>query len=145
MIRRPTRSTRTYTPFPYTTLFRSRRSTAALSGPEYRLGLRAAVEGAAGASPEHAIRLRLRHRRKVQLAKEGVREGILDSARFGGRVAIDAGHDVSGGDVPNQIAHLGDLAALRLDDLVGELAHARLRSEEHTSELQSLMRRSYAV
>src|SRR3546814_6524953 len=51
-----------------------RRSTAALSGPEYRLGLRAAVEGAAGASPEHAIRLRLRHRRKVQLAKEGVRE-----------------------------------------------------------------------
>src|SRR3546814_2661704 len=36
-----------------------------------------------------------------------------------------------------------ELVARRTDHLVGEVA--RLRSEEHTSELQSLMRISYAV
>src|SRR3546814_2447924 len=82
MIRRPPRSTRTDTLFPYTTLFRSQ--------VRRRLG----VAGAA----EHAARLR------------GKRE------------------DVAG---------LGKVARLRVG--------AHRRSEEHTSELQSLMRISYAV
>src|SRR3546814_10201312 len=78
MIRRPPRSTRTDTLFPYTTLFRSR-----LSIP---------------AGPEHA---------------EVVRErGIAPEPSYGGQ--------------------LQDMA------IPG-------RSEEHTSELQSLMRISYAV
>src|SRR3546814_9907637 len=76
MIRRPPRSTRTDTLFPYTTLFRSHhRRRHAARGPDHaaRSGERSAVAGTGGALPRH------------------------------------------------------------------------LRSEEHTSELQSLMRISYAV
>src|SRR3546814_3495998 len=87
MIRRPPRSTRTDTLFPYTTLFRSPRA-----------------------------------------------------------------HDVDGGlHVPHDVA-LGGVEAGARDDLhlaeagaVELLAHVEDRSEEHTSELQSLMRISYAV
>src|SRR3546814_1817146 len=92
MIRRPPRSTRTDTLFPYTTLFRSRDATAAC----------------------------------------GSAAGI--SAAGGSALAI-------GGS-----ASTGVTAAGRT--LVGGRASGRIlgsRSEEHTSELQSLMRISYAV
>src|SRR3546814_6195639 len=85
MIRRPPRSTRTDTLFPYTTLFRS--------GHRGRCRSRAA-------EPRHA----------AQAARMRIRRGRLQVGR-------DA-RDALGG---------------------------RLRSEEHTSELQSLMRISYAV
>src|SRR3546814_4923664 len=85
MIRRPPRSTRTDTLFPYTTLFRSHR---AVQGQRLRT--------VAGAGLQHH------------------------------RVAADAGAAV---------------AAVGIDLQPGlEIA----RSEEHTSELQSLMRISYA-
>src|SRR3546814_8386570 len=57
-------------------------------------------------------------------------------------------------DVFDQPVHLVDLPTLRFADLDGQLAHSVVvdveplgsrRSEEHTSELQSLMRISYAV
>src|SRR3546814_4857665 len=80
MIRRPPRSTRTDTLFPYTTLFRSSRATI---------------------SPSSACRS---CRCSISCASTGWR---------------------------------------RHDD--GRSAHADRRSEEHTSELQSLMRISYAV
>src|SRR3546814_1032667 len=89
MIRRPPRSTRTDTLFPYTTLFRS------LVGRKFRLG-----------------------------------------ERFSGR-------EVEPGD-----ARLAVLAGGFVEmPLVPEeaLGETRRRSEEHTSELQSLMRISYAV
>src|SRR3546814_6499120 len=85
MIRRPPRSTRTDTLFPYTTLFRSRRPTR--QGAAYGLERR----GAGGRSPA-----------------DRARRGLFS-------------------------------ARLRLR------GRARNRSEEHTSELQSLMRISYAV
>src|SRR3546814_7559937 len=77
MIRRPPRSTRTYTLFPYTTLFRS---------------------------------------------------GIL-GGRYGGGTAGTAGHRYQHPKGP-------DVTVCR---------NVEYRSEEHTSELQSLMRTSYAV
>src|SRR3546814_3377933 len=89
MIRRPPRSTRTYTLFPYTTLFRS---------------------------PD-----RLRHRRTA----------LADRRRLGW-----AGDD----------QHPAQPGAGRVRQRQREGADAQpLRSEEHTSELQSLMRISYAV
>src|SRR3546814_8315336 len=94
MIRRPPRSTRTDTLFPYTTLFRSTRPGAALAHRRHR---RAAVRLDRGAS---------RH-----------------------------GHGQRGAAAAGQ-------ALLRRSR--GHAEHA-LRSEEHTSELQSLMRISYAV
>src|SRR3546814_3344597 len=89
MIRRPPRSTRTDTLFPYTTLFRS---------------------------PD----LRARQRELV---------GLMQSA--------------SDRTVMELLARISD----RLVDNIDTLAHVmnRGRSEEHTSELQSLMRISYAV
>src|SRR3546814_1135236 len=87
MIRRPPRSTRTDTLFPYTTLFRS------IPAPYRERGQMAYETG----------------RRIVDMAYEDLRpSAILTRASF--------------------------LNAIRL-----------LRSEEHTSELQSLMRISYAV
>src|SRR3546814_4746239 len=96
MIRRPPRSTRTDTLFPYTTLFRSQCSNAA-TNPTVNL-----VDLAGGQA-----RIGTPHGGVVRLLENGVR-----GLRFG----------------------WSDLRLL-----------AALRSEEHTSELQSLMRISYAV
>src|SRR3546814_10099059 len=97
MIRRPPRSTRTDTLFPYTTLFRSLQR---LERP--RAGLRPA------------------HPRPVELRAD--RREPRSAQRAGGALRGAA---------------------------VGVRAHRRSldrrRSEEHTSELQSLMRISYAV
>src|SRR3546814_1290070 len=93
MIRRPPRSTRTDTLFPYTTLFRSK--------------------------------------------QEGTGADAGNSPR---RHAPQPGDDLL---CCCRGAH--DLAARNQDGIEGTLAQRRGRSEEHTSELQSLMRISYAV
>src|SRR3546814_4275767 len=91
MIRRPPRSTRTDTLFPYTTLFRSRPVPGAATAPPCRGGGACRRRGGVRRGP--ARRLRPRRRRGA-----GARRG-----------------------------------------------RRRMRSEEHTSELQSLMSISYAV
>src|SRR3546814_5310175 len=96
MIRRPPRSTRTDTLFPYTTLFRS----------DDDAGLH--------------------------------RLGLLDVAGDLAQEAVLAGP----GHADEQGAGLVDAAA---DHLVALTLLLGDRSEEHTSELQSLMRISYAV
>src|SRR3546814_7378574 len=95
MIRRPPRSTRTDTLFPYTTLFRSR----------WLLGGGVGPPGQAELAPP----------RSPQLAR-GLDHGA--EATEGARdLRVEAGQEVA----------------------------EEARSEEHTSELQSLMRISYAV
>src|SRR3546814_3627284 len=102
MIRRPPRSTRTDTLFPYTTLFRSRCSVAddfshALGDPQ---------------------------------------EGLLSAA---------LSYRDSGG-CPVGVKRASDRPPLKLlRSPLRENLIIRRRSEEHTSELQSLMRISYAV
>src|SRR3546814_10620464 len=91
MIRRPPRSTRTDTLFPYTTLFRSLQELRPADSARQGIGRR----GARGP----------RHQRPAPRHREGAR-----ADRAGGR-----------------------------------LLQGAQRSEEHTSELQSLMRNSYAV
>src|SRR3546814_6232100 len=103
MSRRPPGSTRTDTPFPDTTLFRSRRDAAQALVAEI-----AATGGKAFA---------------VQ-ADVGTLDGI--------RSMLNA-CDAAFGGAPN------------LDILVNNAGVGGERSEEHTSELQSLMRISYAV
>src|SRR3546814_5784512 len=99
MIRRPPRSTRTDTLFPYTTLFRSQHDIAREPGRQ-----RLVAHGVAAV-----------------LDDEGL-AGV--AAHIGQRLGQDAG--------------LGEpRVPLMVRDIV--------RSEEHTSELQSLMRISYAV
>src|SRR3546814_15627061 len=101
MIRRPPRSTRTDTLFPYTTLFR-----AHPSDPRHR-----------DPSATHWVRRRGRLR-------EGAESYAKDLGQRYSPVRLMCSH-------PN-----GETWASR---------SGAIRSEEHTSELQSLMRISYAV
>src|SRR3546814_3179382 len=96
MIRRPPRSTRTDTLFPYTTLFRSQQCVAPLDAMVHRWGI------SVGFGNLHAF---------------------LWAVMWRGK--------------PTQ--------QLRTEAIGGFIATLPLRSEEHTSELQSLMRISYAV
>src|SRR3546814_1932340 len=103
MIRRPPRSTHTYTLFPYTTLFRSRSprcsSSTAIASP--------------GSSPTAICG--------------------PECSPQGWRRAVPAAHGPKGS--RPGCRHRQELLQERLQP----------RSEEHTSELQSLMRISYAV
>src|SRR3546814_5221302 len=101
MLRRPPRSTRTYTRFPYTSLFRSADLEIAHAHP------------LAGAGDPDAVRTE----RDVDLAIRGAEPG---EARG---LAVIAGQRRAAGAAARSVG----------------------RSEEHTSELQSLMRSSYAV
>src|SRR3546814_17218654 len=111
MIRRPPRTTRTHTLFPYTTLFRSDREVAVLE-ILWIVDLINDVRQV-GAGAAQAVRIALGADRQDD--------------RFGGDGVALRGLDAKG--------------ALR----AGDLDHLGIRSEEHTSELQSLMRNSYAV
>src|SRR3546814_4398652 len=104
MIRRPPRSTRTDTLFPYTTLFRSSAGIA----------LPAAVAAGSG-----GCIVRRRRRGGAFGARLLGRSGGLGEGRLG------QGHEQRG--------------------IQRSTDHRFFRSEEHTSELQSLMRISYAV
>src|SRR3546814_1943844 len=97
MIRRPPRSTRTDTRFPYTTLFRSFRR--------------------AGDHVHHLPRMR-------RDATERGGAVVEDQGRQHRRRLLDADQRSRG---------------------LGQRTEGAFRSEEHTSELQSLMRISYAV
>src|SRR3546814_7404081 len=100
MLRRPPGSTRTYTPFPYPTLFRSRRDI----DPDPASG------------------------EQTMLA-----QGRASSAYWNNKT-----------DGPAKLARVKSpvLVANGSDDIMIATSN---RSEEHTSELQSLMRISYAV
>src|SRR3546814_6055916 len=114
MVRRPPRSTRTDTLFPYTTLFRSAGSTGAGGGAGVGGGV-AWVAQAASAS--------------------GTRTTDSRNARR-----------IIGARLSRTVIGLPRVAAPRaLVFSTGMTKSTARRSEEHTSELQSLMRTSYAV
>src|SRR3546814_7403908 len=106
MIRRPPRSTRTDTLFPYTTRFRSR-------------GIHRIAQDA----------------RQRSVALQFVLRACLGRGRGIARLSFRCA----------QLLQVQEHRA-RLDEGLGRLLLAEaVRSEEHTSELQSLMRISYAV
>src|SRR3546814_15110559 len=110
MIRRPPRSTRTDTLFPYPTLFRS------------------------GTKNLMAIQ-----RLKDKLGDRSNASSEIELADTWGMLVGEEGRGVR--TIIEMVAHT------RLDCTLGSAANMRhgVRSEEHTSELQSLMRISYAV
>src|SRR3546814_991590 len=137
MIRLPPRSTRTDTLFPYTTLFRSRGDVARDRLRDFDVVLALDAEQVRDlerllAVVDEQLRVLL-HRALVDAEHaELADERIVDDAEHVGdhvRVGIGTGLDRRG----------VRANALRERRRVG------LRSEEHTSELQSLMRISYAV
>src|SRR3546814_3488087 len=126
MLRRPPRSTRTDTLFPYTTLFRS---PALLLLDEPSVGLDIAtrrwlIGHLHDLARDHGIGVLM----ATHLTDEVTPEDDL--------IVLDKGRVVAAGRVEEVIARSG---AIDLD------AAFTNRSEEHTSELQSLMRISYAV
>src|SRR3546814_3433675 len=131
MIRRPPKSTRTYTLFPYPTLFRSilRQRIAQLD--EEIGGLRAQIES-------QRVQLSLI---EVELADVAglVDKGLERRPRLLALQRTQA--EINGGLAANE----AEIARSR--QAIGEAALQIVnlkRSEEHTSELQSLMRISYA-
>src|SRR3546814_9308570 len=128
MIRRPPRSTRTDTLFPYTTLFRS------VDGRRAGVGQRLRLERTLPSPlPQRGGMVALVALQLVGHPQEGAVEQ---------RAIIIGEFDQLGFD--NEPSQLNELArALAALDL--PFACARSRSEEHTSELQSLMRISSAV
>src|SRR3546814_19390661 len=128
MIRRPPRSTRTDTLFPYPTLFRSRSARAAVLD-------RDPLAAARSDPPRPAVeRRRLRRR---PLSRERHAHGAQarrDHLPLGAGVGRPLRPRAPGFGPPR-----------RRGSVRTGVRGRKLRSEEHTSELQSLMRNSYAV
>src|SRR3546814_1677704 len=143
MIRRPPRSTRTDTLFPYTTLFR------ALAGagepPLQRLGGGLRLEAAADGQPQQALEVAPDPRRRCQQPRFLVVDhpGLAELAKRLGGVAVQHAW------VAVRLAQLQVLGdELQVEQPAAPVldlprAGRAVRSEEHTSELQSLMRISY--
>src|SRR3546814_6794153 len=130
MIRRPPRSTRTDTLFPYTTLFRSegfRQAQGRRSGQGQGAGSRQA-----GSHPPVDEGGQRDQRSLI------VRANIATKKRALARFFVGAARGMT--DCSRRSAAIGGVAS----GLCGTGTGA-VRSEEHTSELQSLMRISYAV
>src|SRR3546814_4065124 len=134
MIRRPPRSTRTDTLFPYTTPFRSRRRAGQRSHRNRDRGGIVAPHVA-----EAAVGFRLAD--KLAIATVGQIHGnvILVPARSRLRARFMGVDTASRSDGCVQ----GDFAGAGRVRIGGR--SGKQRSEEHTSELPSLMRISYAV
>src|SRR3546814_7759841 len=122
MIRRPPRSTRTDTLIPYTTLFRS---------DPLGIGAAMALEHHAVEAEEHRAIVIIGVEMVPQQLGRGTRdqEADLRTRRTGKGAAEQVGHE----------------ARRPLDRLERDIARKTVRSEEHTSELQSLMRNSSDV
>src|SRR3546814_8280565 len=150
MLRRPPRFTRTDTLVPYTTLFRStgrsvkarterRRCSASATEERGSVSVAGIFILAAFSEQQAAFEPGL------ELAIIGLKEDVI---LFGDRPA-DLGTDRVG-DLAHGAGVAGAQHALPLlqlldaiDRKLGGVEDERLRSEEHTSELQSLMRNSY--
>src|SRR3546814_10412874 len=127
MIRRPPRSTRTDTLFPYTTLFRSK--------PGTKAGHRIEI------SPGNCTFLiGFHHKLEAWLTSFDI---FVNDARFATRDFIARLSLPSNGG--RTMTHIFASAAAGALRRVGVPAPSGARSEEHTSELQSLMLISYAV
>src|SRR3546814_9053788 len=117
MIRRPPRSTRTDTLFPYTTLFRSDVQAARVSAWATQMGI---VPG--------------------QSDLKGLAQQALGSV---GRLTTWVGTAVGALTSLFMVMVIGLFVAM--EPRIYDRGLQWMRSEEHTSELQSLMRISYAV
>src|SRR3546814_9065569 len=130
MLRRPPRSTRTYTLLSYTTLFRSLLALAVELGK---------VVADAGVIEGDVVE-RGHRQCEARLRGQGT---IVPGQLRGQRVVLRR---------VRRHCHAGEVLGRRAQhrraadvDVLDDLVEAAVRSEEHTSELQSLMRISYAV
>src|SRR3546814_8776422 len=140
MIRRPPRSTRTDTLLPYATLFRSlghqRMNIVGTVRIEHALGIAGRAAGVA--KPARGILVEPAPIIFGRMFRDPIVEGNCRKAGFGERSAVaEEDHLLDRRNLRQQL--LDKLGGRRIGD------QQPVRSEEHTSELQSLMRSSYAV
>src|SRR3546814_4666818 len=133
MIRRPPRSTRTDTRFPYTTLFRS--------------GWRKDLKDVYQSLDLFVCPSRFEPLPRVMLEAYDAGVPVISSDAGGCPELVEehGGDLFPREDVPALIALLERHARERAPRRQVDLSAHHVRSEEHTSELQSLMRISYAV
>src|SRR3546814_1849029 len=123
MIRRPPRATRTYTLFPYTTLFRS--------------NVEAAFGGSSASGNADALMPRM--------GLTGIQFiNVANGCATGGSAVLSAYWAIQAGEFDTALA-VGFDKHPRGSFNPDPEKYGLPRSEEHTSELQSLMRISYAV
>src|SRR3546814_7604702 len=133
MIRRPPRSTRTDTLFPYTTLFRSF---------AHRCRLRGLHVGHRGGRRDVEVGLGQGDGRR--LARRAAT--VAGLARFLAQFVLAQARDLVVRGVQLLVGDDHDRGVVALLDLTQRAAlFVEQRSEEHTSDIQSLMRISYAV
>src|SRR3546814_10093865 len=167
MIRRPPRSTRTDTLFPYTTLFRS--SLCRLcdawdeldADPDSRVGIMTGAGGnvSAGADLDRLVGALLAGKPAEDEYEERIRQdfsliykGFLKEHQVAKPIvaAVEGSCYAGGMEILQSfdVRVAGEGAQLAVSEVQRSLfpmAGSTIRSEEHTSELQSLMRISYAV
>src|SRR3546814_9096840 len=135
IVRRPPRSTRTDTLFPYTTLFRSVRlfGLHSISAGRRAAALRVAFDQRDKAIVGQLLVFRAQAPAGRRVALHACAQALVQQDR--------AGVEASAADQASVLFE-GNVRFVVHDD--SPVARAE-RSEEHTSELQSLMRISYAV
>src|SRR3546814_5250641 len=139
MRRRPPRSTRTDTLFPYTTLFRSLDNSPVVDTAFYDINV-----GGGNAFltlKKHRDVSSVEWERSLQPKLAAIPDARVS---FQSQSGGFSGRDITfviGGDDPAAL----EQHALKIVEQMKGLKEIRARSEEHTSELQSLMRISYAV
>src|SRR3546814_8117038 len=149
MIRRPPRSTRTDTLFPYTTLFRSLPQPSQVEEPG--VSVRPAIVRDLGRRPYEPVWRGMQ--RFTDVRDEASTDEIWVVEHNPVFTLGQAGkpeHVLMPGDIPvlhgergGQVTYHGPGQIVVYPLL--DLKRLKIRSEEHTSELQSLMRISYAV
>src|SRR3546814_3484487 len=137
MIRRPPKSTRTVTLFPYTTLFRSYWTSVALIICDCLFDPFGGKAGAVDGDHVHSDR-------QARIESRAVPDDFSHFPTFGQTKSSPVG------EIYRAAAVLctadGAVGLTRINEFVSAFRKAALgRSEEHPSELQSLMRISYAV
>src|SRR3546814_3249095 len=141
MNRRPPRSTRTYTLFPYTTLFRSNGNAGGRQHIVVGAGEIAVEEGAANAEPLGEFCRDPEVGTAFTLACDHSGAELNQALRF----LPDLEADPQAFALPSRVDRkqiVGGVGGRVGEEIAVDL---EVRSEEHTSELQSLMRTSYAV
>src|SRR3546814_6348817 len=148
IIRQPPRSTRTDTPFPYTTLLQSRKAKSELRPRSEKIAQPLEFDEIVGSALEFRAAMAI----AAKAARARVSVLIEGESGSGKEVLAQAIHTASPrGKKPLVTVNCGAIPANLVESVL--FGHEKgafpgafdRRSEEHTSELQSLMRISYTV
>src|SRR3546814_8389531 len=141
MMRPPPSSTRTDTLVPYTTLFRSGEIAGFSAHEDGKASYRSELAELAGRGADTLVLIDYGDGAGMTILRQALENGFFEKFVGGDGMKTDALIDALGADNLEGFTTSAPVGA----DSTGLEVFNKLRSEEHTSELQSLMRISYAV